>query len=84
MKLGRNDACYCGSGQKYKKCHAAADDATKSAEFAAQAAARTALAVEAAEAEAAAPPAAKVVERKAKIPAPKAPPRHANIRKHAV
>lgn len=20
-KLGRNDACYCGSGLKYKKCH---------------------------------------------------------------
>ena len=32
MKLGRNDACHCGSGQKYKKCHAAADDAAKSAD----------------------------------------------------
>ena len=21
MKLGRNDACWCGSGKKYKKCH---------------------------------------------------------------
>jgi len=21
MKLGRNDLCWCGSGQKYKKCH---------------------------------------------------------------
>ncbi|MDX1505332.1 MAG: YchJ family protein [Spongiibacter sp.] len=21
LKLGRNDACYCGSGQKRKKCH---------------------------------------------------------------
>ena len=21
MKLGRNDPCHCGSGQKYKKCH---------------------------------------------------------------
>ena len=20
-KLGRNDACYCGSGKKYKRCH---------------------------------------------------------------
>jgi hypothetical protein len=20
-KLGRNDPCHCGSGQKYKKCH---------------------------------------------------------------
>lgn len=26
MKLGRNDNCWCGSGQKYKKCHAAFDD----------------------------------------------------------
>jgi preprotein translocase subunit SecA len=24
-KLGRNDACWCGSGQKYKKCHMRAD-----------------------------------------------------------
>jgi hypothetical protein len=23
-KLGRNDPCFCGSGQKYKKCHGAA------------------------------------------------------------
>ncbi|MCH4082971.1 MAG: methionyl aminopeptidase [Coriobacteriaceae bacterium] len=23
---GRNDACWCGSGKKYKKCHAAEDD----------------------------------------------------------
>lgn len=22
---GRNDPCWCGSGQKYKKCHLAAD-----------------------------------------------------------
>ncbi|MEO8443595.1 MAG: SEC-C metal-binding domain-containing protein [Gammaproteobacteria bacterium] len=22
-KLGRNDACFCGSGKKYKKCHGA-------------------------------------------------------------
>ena len=26
-KPGRNDACYCGSGQKYKKCHMAEDKA---------------------------------------------------------
>ena len=26
MKIGRNDPCWCGSGQKYKKCHAAFDD----------------------------------------------------------
>jgi methionyl aminopeptidase len=25
-KPGRNDPCWCGSGQKYKKCHLAADD----------------------------------------------------------
>ncbi|MEE1312503.1 MAG: methionyl aminopeptidase [Lachnospiraceae bacterium] len=25
-KLGRNDSCWCGSGKKYKKCHAAFDD----------------------------------------------------------
>lgn len=23
QKLGRNDACYCGSGKKFKKCHGA-------------------------------------------------------------
>ncbi len=23
-KVGRNDPCYCGSGQKFKKCHGAA------------------------------------------------------------
>ena len=22
-KIGRNDACWCGSGKKYKKCHGA-------------------------------------------------------------
>lgn len=26
MKLGRNDICWCGSGQKYKKCHCAFDE----------------------------------------------------------
>lgn len=25
-KIGRNDPCWCGSGQKYKKCHMATDD----------------------------------------------------------
>jgi len=38
-KPGRNDPCHCGSGQKYKKCHLAADDAAKSAELSAKAAA---------------------------------------------
>ncbi len=27
--LGRNDACWCGSGRKYKACHAAFDDKLK-------------------------------------------------------
>ena len=26
MKIGRNDPCWCGSGKKYKACHAAFDD----------------------------------------------------------
>lgn len=26
VKLGRNDLCWCGSGKKYKVCHAAFDD----------------------------------------------------------
>lgn len=38
MKPGRNDPCHCGSGQKYKKCHLAADDTARSAELAALAA----------------------------------------------
>jgi len=38
-KIGRNDPCHCGSGQKYKKCHLVADDAARSAELAAAAAA---------------------------------------------
>lgn len=52
-KLGRNDPCHCGSGQKYKKCHLAQDDAAKSAELAAAAekAAEEAKANAAAEAE---------------------------------
>ena len=25
-ELGRNDACWCGSGKKYKKCHADFDE----------------------------------------------------------
>jgi hypothetical protein len=39
-KIGRNDRCHCGSGSKYKKCCAAKDDAARSAELGAQAAAR--------------------------------------------
>lgn len=26
ITLGRNDACHCGSGKKYKKCHLEADE----------------------------------------------------------
>ena len=49
-KVGRNDPCHCGSGQKYKKCHLAADDAARSAEIA-KANAEAAAALEALEAE---------------------------------
>lgn len=44
MKIGRNDPCHCGSGQKYKKCHLAKDDAARSAELAAATAAAAAAA----------------------------------------
>ena len=44
MKVGRNDPCHCGSGQKYKKCCLAKDEAQRSAELAAQAAERKAVA----------------------------------------
>ena len=27
MKLGRNELCFCGSGQKYKKCCLAKEEA---------------------------------------------------------
>jgi len=26
QKIGRNDACWCGSGIKYKKCHLVEDE----------------------------------------------------------
>ncbi|MEJ2684430.1 MAG: SEC-C metal-binding domain-containing protein [Candidatus Sulfobium sp.] len=26
QKVGRNDACWCGSGKKYKKCHLVEDE----------------------------------------------------------
>ena len=51
-KIGRNDPCHCGSGQKYKKCHLPKDDAAKSAELAAAAAAAAAAAQAKADAEA--------------------------------
>ncbi len=53
MKIGRNDPCHCGSGQKYKKCHLPKDDAAKSAELAAAVAAAAAKAKADEEAEAA-------------------------------
>ena len=52
MKPGRNDPCHCGSGEKYKKCHLAKDDASNAATLAAESAKRREAAV-AAEAEAA-------------------------------
>jgi hypothetical protein len=42
MKLGRNDPCHCGSGNKYKKCCLAKDEAAVSAHMAAEAAKRQA------------------------------------------
>lgn len=49
MQTGRNDPCPCGSGKKYKKCHADEDAKARSAELAAQAAERAAAAAEAAD-----------------------------------
>lgn len=33
MKIGRNDSCPCGSGEKYKNCHMATDEKIKSYEI---------------------------------------------------
>ncbi len=41
MKTGRNDPCPCGSGQKYKKCCEAKDDAQRAEALAAENAALT-------------------------------------------
>jgi hypothetical protein len=35
-KIGRNDPCYCGSGEKYKKCHMKADQEAEKAKRAIQ------------------------------------------------
>ena len=51
MKVGRNDPCPCGSGQKYKKCCLAKDEAARSAELAALAAEAAKAAEAAADAE---------------------------------
>jgi hypothetical protein len=49
MDLGRNDACHCGSGKKYKKCHLEKDEAAnrKEREKAALNAAKVAASAEA-------------------------------------
>jgi hypothetical protein len=65
MKLGRNDPCHCGSGEKYKKCHLEKDEAENAAKLAAENAKRR-EAAEAAEAEA---------QEKAKSGAPVVTPR---------
>jgi methionyl aminopeptidase len=67
MKIGRNDPCHCGSGQKYKKCHLPADEA---AERAAKAATAPAVEAPVAEAPAGDAPAG---ERAAKAAAPVRP-----------
>ncbi len=90
MKIGRNDPCHCGSGQKYKKCCSAKDDAARSAELAAQAAARAAAIAEAPEGEETAQ--AELATKAPQRPAPNAPQRPkgaptqrpAVVRKHAV
>jgi hypothetical protein len=52
-KVGRNDPCPCGSGQKYKKCCLAKDDAARVADLGAKVeAAAAAAAAKAAEEEA--------------------------------
>jgi hypothetical protein len=33
--LGRNDACWCGSGEKYKRCHLTDDERKRSSQRAA-------------------------------------------------
>jgi uncharacterized protein YecA (UPF0149 family) len=35
LELGRNEPCWCGSGEKYKKCHCEADQEYFSRVFAA-------------------------------------------------
>lgn len=84
-KIGRNDPCHCGSGQKYKKCCNSKDDAARSAELAAKAAAAATAATEATEGteattREAAPRTA--VPPRAKTPPPPPPP--ARMRRHAV
>jgi hypothetical protein len=43
VELGRNDLCWCGSGKKYKKCHAKSDEIKRvEARYSAQLTARQA------------------------------------------
>lgn len=74
MNVGRNDPCPCGSGQKYKKCCAAKDEAATTARLAAEAeAAAKAAAADPKDAEA--PPAKSRKEANARVgdwhPSPK-------------
>ena len=58
MKLGRNDVCHCGSGNKYKKCCLPKDDQATSAALTAAAASAAASASASGEAAPRATPAA--------------------------
>jgi len=33
QKLGRNELCHCGSGKKFKKCHALKSEAERQSRF---------------------------------------------------
>lgn len=33
QKLGRNDLCHCGSGKKFKRCHALKTEADRQSRF---------------------------------------------------
>ncbi|GAB4388495.1 MAG: hypothetical protein Kow0025_08120 [Thermodesulfovibrionales bacterium] len=35
VKPGRNEACWCGSGKKYKKCHLPLDEKKQAGRFSA-------------------------------------------------
>lgn len=72
MKIGRNDPCHCGSGQKYKKCCAPRDDAAQASQSAQTSAA---VAAEAEAARRAQGPAGKVAPRRSGVTGnPKRPP----------
>ena len=75
-KLGRNDPCHCGSGNKYKKCCADKDDTERAAQLAAQRAALDAAAAQAAADATAAgtKPAATAIKPPREVQRPKQPP----------